>query len=173
MAWHGVRNETTFSLSKDPAGRILAQISGVLERVLAASQLKVEERWQQLVYYVFRKYQLIHRMYPPLVDGQILLPYWYAKRYGWSHSEGRSHSERFVDGGAGGDWQRLRGDEGRARSRIRTCEARRPARFQRHLDLRRNACAAPALIHQFANCATADHYAFADGAESHTNHWSG
>ena len=24
--------------------------------------------------------------------------YWYAKRYGWSHSEGRSYSERFVDG---------------------------------------------------------------------------
>ena len=24
--------------------------------------------------------------------------YWYAKRYGWTHSEGRSYSERFVDG---------------------------------------------------------------------------
>ena len=24
--------------------------------------------------------------------------YWYAKKYGWTHSEGRSYSERFVDG---------------------------------------------------------------------------
>ena len=59
---------------KGHAGRVFAQISGALEMVSAASQLKVEERWQLLVYYAFRKYQLVHGMYPPPVDGQILLP---------------------------------------------------------------------------------------------------
>lgn len=72
---HGRRATVTiFTAGTGHAGRVFAQISGVLEMVSAASQLKVEERWQLLVYYAFRKYQLVHRMYPPLVDGQILLP---------------------------------------------------------------------------------------------------
>lgn len=72
---HGRRaTATIFTAGKGHAGRVFAQMSGVLEMVSAASQLKVEERWQLLVYYAFRKYQLVHRMYPPLVDGQILLP---------------------------------------------------------------------------------------------------
>jgi len=65
---------TTFTAGKDLAGRIFSQLSGVLEKVSAASQLKVEERWQLLIYDAFRKYQFVHRMYPPLVDKQILLP---------------------------------------------------------------------------------------------------
>jgi len=75
ISCHGRRKAVTiYTAGKNLAGRILRQISGVLEKVSAASQLKVEERWQLLIYYAFRKYQLVHRMYPPLVDGQILLP---------------------------------------------------------------------------------------------------
>src|SRR5574344_1217805 len=71
---HGRRRVLTiFTSGKSAAGRIFSQISGVLERISAASQLKVEERWQLLIYYAFRKYQLVHRMYPPLVDDQIML----------------------------------------------------------------------------------------------------
>ena len=71
---HGRRRVLTiFTAGKSAAGRIFSQISGVLERISAASQLKVEERWQLLIYYAFRKYQLVHRMYPPLVDDQIML----------------------------------------------------------------------------------------------------
>jgi hypothetical protein len=36
--------------------------------------LKAEERWQLLIYCAFRKYQLAHRLYPPLMGSQIMLP---------------------------------------------------------------------------------------------------
>ena len=43
--------------------------------------------------------------------------YWYAKKYGWTHSEGRSYSERFVDGVA----RDLRLGGGRVNGRLSKC----------------------------------------------------
>ena len=53
---------------------MFAENSNDLERISSASQLKAEERWQLLIYYAFRKYQLVHRLYPPLMGSQIMLP---------------------------------------------------------------------------------------------------
>ena len=72
---HGRRRTVTiFTSGKDFACRMFAEISNALERISSASQLKVEERWQLLIYYAFRKYQLVHRLYPPLMGSQIMLP---------------------------------------------------------------------------------------------------
>ena len=75
IARHGRRRcVTIFTSGKSVARRLLGEISGVLEKVSSASQLKVEERWMLLLRYAFRKYQLIQRVYPPLIEGQIMLP---------------------------------------------------------------------------------------------------
>ena len=75
IASHGRRRSITiFTSGKGVARRAFGEISGVLERVSAASQLKVEERWTLLIYYAFRKCQLVQRLYPPLVGDQIMLP---------------------------------------------------------------------------------------------------
>ncbi len=75
IASHGRRRTVTiFTSGKNVARRVFGEISNVLEKVSAASQLKVEERWMLLVYYAFRKYPLVHRLYPPLMDNQIMLP---------------------------------------------------------------------------------------------------
>lgn len=75
IASHGRRRcITIFTSGKGIARRAFGEISSVLERISAASQLKAEERWMLLVYYAFRKYQLVQRLYPPLIGGQIMLP---------------------------------------------------------------------------------------------------
>ncbi len=75
IASHGRRRTVTiFTSGKNVARRVFGEISNVLEKVSAASQLKVEERRMLLVYYAFRKYPLVHRLYPPLMDNQIMLP---------------------------------------------------------------------------------------------------
>lgn len=75
IASHGRRRcITIFTSGKGAARRAFGEISSVLERISAASQLKAEERWMLLVYYAFRKFQLVQRLYPPLIGGQIMLP---------------------------------------------------------------------------------------------------
>ena len=75
IARHGRRRTITmFTAGKEAARRIFAEISRVLEKLSAASQLKVEERWLLLIYFAFRKYQLVHRVYPPLIGNQTMLP---------------------------------------------------------------------------------------------------
>ena len=72
---HGRRRSITiFTSGKNVARRIFAEISNVLEKISAASQLKIEERWMLLIYYAFRKYQLIQRVFPLLIGNQIMLP---------------------------------------------------------------------------------------------------
>jgi len=34
----------------------------------------LEQRWQLIIYWAFRKYKLIYRLYPPLLGDQIMLP---------------------------------------------------------------------------------------------------
>jgi hypothetical protein len=36
--------------------------------------LRVDQRWQLIIYWAFRKYKLIYRLYPPLLGDQIMLP---------------------------------------------------------------------------------------------------
>ena len=72
---HGRRRAVTiFTHGRRAARRALAEISNVLAKMASASQLRPEERWQRLLYYAFRKYPLVQRLYPPLMDGQIMLP---------------------------------------------------------------------------------------------------
>ena len=75
IASHGRRKTVTiFTSGRDFASRMFGEISNVLERISSASQLKMEERWQLLICFAFRRYQLVHRLYPPLIGNQIMLP---------------------------------------------------------------------------------------------------
>lgn len=75
IASHGRRKTVTiYTSGKDFASRMFGEISNVLEKISSASQLKAEERWQLLIYFAFRKYELVYRLYPPLVGDQIMLP---------------------------------------------------------------------------------------------------
>lgn len=75
IAGHGRRRGiTVFTSGKGAARRAFGEISGVLEKVTAASQLKAEEHWMLQVYYAFRKNLLVQRLYPPLIGDQIMLP---------------------------------------------------------------------------------------------------
>ena len=65
---------TIYTAASERAGGIYRAISSFLSKISSASQLKAEERWQLLIYYAFRKYQLVHRLYPPLMGSQIMLP---------------------------------------------------------------------------------------------------
>ena len=72
---HGRRRQITIYASKDSAaGRTFGQISCVLARIASASQLRPEQRWQLVIYWAFRKYHLVYRLYPPIMGGQIMLP---------------------------------------------------------------------------------------------------
>ncbi|MBR4615568.1 MAG: hypothetical protein IKO55_08185 [Kiritimatiellae bacterium] len=75
IASHGRRKTVTiFTSGRDFASRMFGEISNVLERISSASQLKMEERWQLLICFAFRRYQLVHRLYPPLIGNQIMRP---------------------------------------------------------------------------------------------------
>ena len=72
---HGRRNSiTVYTAGKEDAASAFAEIAGFLHKVTAASQLRVEQRWQLIIYWAFRKYRLIYRLYPPLLGDQIMLP---------------------------------------------------------------------------------------------------
>jgi len=43
----------------EDAASAFAEIAGFLHKVTAASQLRVEQRWQLIIYWAFRKYRLI------------------------------------------------------------------------------------------------------------------
>ena len=72
---HGRRNSiTVYTAGKEDAASAFSAIAGFLRKVTSASQLKVEQRWQLIIYWAFRKYKLIYRLYPPLLGDQIMLP---------------------------------------------------------------------------------------------------
>ena len=72
---HGRRNSiTVYTAGKEDAASAFAEIAGFLQKITAASQLMVEQRWQLIIYWAFRKYRLIYRLYPPLLGDQIMLP---------------------------------------------------------------------------------------------------
>ena len=72
---HGRRNSiTVYTAGKEDAASTFAEIAGFLQKITAASQLRVEQRWQLIIYWAFRKYCLIYRLYPPLLGDQIMLP---------------------------------------------------------------------------------------------------
>ena len=72
---HGRRNSiTVYTAGKEDAASAFSTIAGFLRKVTSASQLKVEQRWQLIIYWAFRKYKLIYRLYPPLLGDQIMLP---------------------------------------------------------------------------------------------------
>lgn len=75
IARHGRRRTVTlFTAGKSVARRVFGEISAVLEKVSSASQLTPEMRWLLIIYYAFRKYRLVQRLYPPLMGDQITLP---------------------------------------------------------------------------------------------------
>ncbi len=75
IARHGRRRTVTlFTAGKGVARRVFGEISVVLEKVSSASQLTPEMRWLPIIYYAFRKYRLVQRLYPPLMGDQITLP---------------------------------------------------------------------------------------------------
>ena len=72
---HGRRNSiTVYTAGKEDAASAFSAIAGFLLKITSASQLKVEQRWQLIIYRAFRKYKLIYRLYPPLLGDQIMLP---------------------------------------------------------------------------------------------------
>ena len=72
---HGRRNSlTVYTAGKEDAASAFAEIASFLRKITSASQLRVEQRWQLIIYWAFRKYRLIYRLYPPLLGDQIMLP---------------------------------------------------------------------------------------------------
>ena len=65
---------TVYTAGKEDAASAFSAIAGFLHKITSASQLKVEQRWQLIIYWAFRKYRLIYRLYPPLLGDQIMLP---------------------------------------------------------------------------------------------------
>ena len=61
-------------LGKEDAASTFAEIAAFLHKIVSASQLRAEQRWQLIIYWAFRKYMLIYRLYPPLLGDQIMLP---------------------------------------------------------------------------------------------------
>ena len=59
---------------QEDAASAFAEIASFLRKITSASQLRVEQRWQLIIYWAFRKYRLIYRLYPPLLGDQIMLP---------------------------------------------------------------------------------------------------
>ena len=58
---------------REDAASAFAEIAGFLHKITSASQLRVEQRWQFIIYWAFREYRLIYRLYPPLLGDQIML----------------------------------------------------------------------------------------------------
>ena len=72
---HGRRNSiTVYTAGKEDAASAFSAIAGFLHKITSASQLKVEQRWQLIIYWAIRKYKHIYRLYPPLLGDQIMLP---------------------------------------------------------------------------------------------------
>ena len=72
---HGRRNSiTVYAAGKEDAASNFAETANFLHKITSASQLRVDQRWQLIIYWAFRKYKLIYRLYPPLLGDQIMLP---------------------------------------------------------------------------------------------------
>ena len=72
---HGRRNSiTVYTAGKEDASSNFAETANFLHKITSASQLRVDQRWQLIIYWAFRKYKLIYRLYPPLLGDQIMLP---------------------------------------------------------------------------------------------------
>ena len=72
---HGRRNSiTVYTAGKEDAASNFAETANFLHKIASASQLRVDQRWQLIIYWAFRKYKLIYRLYPPLLGDQIMLP---------------------------------------------------------------------------------------------------
>ena len=57
---HGRRNSiTVYTAGKEDAASNFAEIANFLHKITSASQLRVEQRWQLIIYWAFRKYRLI------------------------------------------------------------------------------------------------------------------
>ncbi len=72
---HRRRNSiTVYTAGKEDASSNFAETANFLHKITSASQLRVDQRWQLIIYWAFRKYKLIYRLYPPLLGDQIMLP---------------------------------------------------------------------------------------------------
>ena len=65
---------TVYTAGKEDASSNFAETANFLHKITSASQLRVDQRWQLIIYWAFRKYKLIYRLYPPLLGDQIMLP---------------------------------------------------------------------------------------------------
>ena len=68
------KSRSKWTRGKEDAASAFSTIAGFLHKTTSASQLKVEQRWQLIIYWAFRKYELIYRLYSPLLGDQIMLP---------------------------------------------------------------------------------------------------
>ena len=88
---------TVYTAGKEDAASAFSAIAGFLHKITSASQLKVEQRWQLIIYWAFRKYNLIYRLYPPLPGDQIMLP------LAWSGGRGNIRQLELTGANAAGD----------------------------------------------------------------------
>ena len=56
----------------EPPRREFAQLT--IPGLELVTDLDLDQRWQLIIYWAFRKYKLIYRLYPPLLGDQIMLP---------------------------------------------------------------------------------------------------
>ena len=65
---------TIYTAANEKAQGIYRAISAFLAKVASASQLGVEQRRQLIVTYALRRYGLVRRLFPPLIERQATLP---------------------------------------------------------------------------------------------------
>ena len=65
---------TVYTAGKEDASSNFAVTANFLHKITSASQLRGDQRWQLIIYWAFRKYKLIYRLYPPFLGDQIMLP---------------------------------------------------------------------------------------------------
>ena len=65
---------TIYTAANEKAQGIYRAISAFLAKVASASQLGVEQRCQLIVTYALRRYGLVRRLFPPLIERQATLP---------------------------------------------------------------------------------------------------
>ncbi len=75
ISCHSRKKTVTFYTSGKPEiSKIYRNITHFLDQISTATQLTAERRWQLIVYYAFRHFDLIYKLFPPEIAGQLCLP---------------------------------------------------------------------------------------------------